>query len=324
MRHVQTGSVILLAAAFCLTLPPGCKKDAPATTVKPAIAETVAEPPAAKKAPPRIRGSVDTSSATMLRYLPRDSSFVMGLNWQQARQHEFVRSFDDKFIDAIPELAGIQAKCGLDPLTAIHSVALALGPDPTITESGVMAISGAFTREEVENCVVAHGGIVEGDRYNGESNVYWPSPNVVVISTGHTSEQLALAPSASAWDNDKLMVLVDELDLHASFWAAGMVPPSLASSFGAMGKAPWGGYATADLGVGMRATLGLEFANEDEAKSMMTMFNTGLTMLKGQPPVGELLNHVTVGVVGQAVVVVGDFTADELVQMQMMLKQAGF
>jgi hypothetical protein len=300
----------------------GCKKDSASTTVKPTTVETVAPETRAKPAKrSRLVGSIDNSAATLLRYLPRDSSIVMGLNWRQARENEFVRSFDDQLLAAIPQLDGSKAKCGLDPLTDIHSLAVSMGPDPSNSNTMVMAMSGDFTREALEKCVRANGGTVEGSRYSGTTNVYWPMANVVIFSTGQSSEQLALAPSASAWDNDKLMVLVDEVDLQSSFWLAGMVPRFLASSMASMGTAPWGGYSAIDFGVGMRATVGLEFANEDEAKAMLTMLEAGLTMAKGTPTIGELLESVTSGVVGQAVVIVGDFTAEELVQMQMMLKQ---
>ncbi len=318
-------STIVFIFALCVAAIGGCKKDSAATTVKPAAVETVAKPLPAQ--PPKVRrvvGSIDDSSATLLRYLPLDSSAVMGFNWKQARESEFVRSFDDKLLEAMPKMDGSSAKCGLDPLTEIHSFALGLGPDPTNTDAFVMAVSGDFTRESFEACLLATGGTVEGNRYSGTTNVHWPLGNVIVFANGLSSEELALVPSASAWDNAKLMVLVDEIDLHATFWIAGMVPPSLASSFGAMGTAPWGGYTAIDIGVGMRATVGLEFASEEEAKSMMTMINMGLGMAKGQPSIGELLDNVTVDIVGQAVVVFGEFTSAELEQMQKMIEKSGF
>lgn len=311
---------VLLVSALGTALLGSCSKKEASTTVSSSPSEAV--PVAVSKAP-KVARKADDSSGTLLRFLPRDSSAVVGLNWSKARKNEIVRSFDAKILEAVPKMADAESKCGLDPLTAVHSMAVGLGADPSNDDAMVVALSGAFTRLEFEACVRAYEGKVDGNRYSDSVNVYWPLSNVVVFSAGVSSEQLALAPSASAWDNDKLMVLVDELDLHATLWVAGMVPASLSSTFGSLGAAPWGGYLTLDLKTGLQASMGLEFEDAEQAQAMMKTVDMGLTMLKGQPPMDELLDSVTTGVADLALVVVGQWTAAELEQMQMMLKQAG-
>jgi hypothetical protein len=325
MRFPGCSGRVVLAAVLGLASGAGCKKDAKATTASGSPEQTLAKPPADAAVPSKraLHRKFDDSSAALLRYLPRDSSVVLGINWRKARKSEVVRSYDDKIAKGAPALAEIKAKCGMDPISDVHSVAIGLGPDPANDDGMVIAVSGNFTRASVEDCVRAQGGKVEGNRYDDEINVYWPSASVIILSKGQSSEQLALAPSASAWDNDKLMVLVDELDLHACLWIAGLVPGSLAATFTSMGGAPWGGYASVDIETGMSATLGLEYAEESEAKSAMTMFSMGLDMGKGQPQLSSLLDSVTIGVVGTAVVVVGDFAAAQVSQMQMLLRQLG-
>jgi hypothetical protein len=288
---------------------PACKKDAARTTA----AEPVESKPATPvgKPPIAIPRKVEVTSASLLRYLPRDSSMVFGVNWKKARQSEFVRSFDQSLVDVVQGIDGIQ-NCGLDPVTDIKSFAMSLGKDPKDDSGVVTAIHGNFDRQQVEDCIRQQGGIVEATRYDNTFHVFWPDPNTVVFSKGVSSELLSLAPSASAWDNDQLMMLVDEVDLHAEMWGAGMLPPDLASSFGSMGTPPFGLYFTVKVSIGMHAELGLEFRTLEEAEAMEKMVTMGLQMGKANADLQGIFSSVTSGLVGKAVVISAKFTDEQL------------
>jgi hypothetical protein len=311
---------MLLVALFGVATPAACKKDAAKTT---AAADTLDAKPATASGTPlkatRRKPEVVTS-ASLLRYLPRDSSIVLGVNWDKARASEFVRGFERKLPDVIPELGAIKASCGLDPVTDIESFALSLGKDPKDTRGMVTAIHGNFGREQVEDCIRQSGGTVQGTRYDGTS-VFWPTPDTVVFSNGLSSEQLALAPAASAWDNDQLMVLVDEVDLRAEMWGAGMLPPDVAANFGSMGPAPFGVHLTVRIASGMNATLGMEFRTLEDAEAVANMVAMGLQMAKSNADAQGLLDDVSSGVVDQAVVISAQFSAEQLKTIQAMLQK---
>ncbi len=318
------GSVwIALPCAIALGAVAACHK-APATTtiVTPAPVQVVSKPkPVVAKKPvvKRVLRKADDSSATLLRYLPRDSAVVLGINWTKARESSFVRSFDPMIEKAFPGIGTAQSSCGFDALTVVHSVAIALGDDPTNDDKTVIAVSGDFDRQSIEACIVTHGGKVEGNRYDSETNSYWPSEHIVVIAKGFSSEELSLTPSASAWDNDKLMQLVDSVDLHAVLWIAGTVPPSAASTFSQMGGTPWGGHATVDMLDGMRFSLGFEFDDASQADGMKTMLEMGLSMGKSQAQFKELIEAITLERIDLAVLASGFFSEAQLKELQSLL-----
>ena len=281
-RGAATAILFVLALASVVA----CKKDS--ATATPA-SESAATPQvqvelvSAQPAPARqVAPKVDPSAGTLLRYLPRGSSIVVGLNWTKARGSSFVSSLERDLAAQIPEIARIKAHCGMDPIVDVQSLALALGQDPEDPNALVVAVYGDFQRDEIEDCIRRLGGTVEGARYNGTTNVFWPAADTVVLSRGVSSEELAMTHSVSAWDHEELMVLVDEIDLHAELWAAGLLPPEVAGAFGTLGAAPIGAHLTVNVASGLRATLGLEFASEEDAERVSKMVAQGIEMAKAQ------------------------------------------
>jgi hypothetical protein len=316
---------LLLVSLAAVAVFSGCRKDLAPVTVATAPPEPVVLPEV-PKAPvmARVTRPIDNSAGTLLRYLPRDSGVVIGVNWSRARQSEFVTGYDDEIRKAFPDMELAKSKCGFEPLTVVHSAALAMGPDPAVLDDVVLVVSGDFDRASLEACVITQGGKVEGDRYNGTTNVYWPASNVIVISNVKSSEELGLIPSASVWDSDKLMELVDPLDLHAVFWMAGTIPASAASTLPMMGTLPWGGHAKVDITTELDFDIGLQFTEPKEAKEMLTMLNMGMQMGLQQPQVSGLLKVITMEAVDRSVVIRGLFSGSQLTEIRDLIRKFAF
>ena len=276
-------------------------------------------------------GGASGSSSDMLSYMPTDSSIVVGFSVTKATKSELFKKYQDKIMaDAGKEMAEMKEKCGIDMMTDMSNVVIAMGKNMQDPDSAVIGVKGNFDQKKIEECVTKMGGKVEGTVMtspDGDTmNTFWASSDTVLISKGLTSDAIkAHKDGKSVKENKDLMELIGKVDSSATLWVAGTIPPEAGGMMGAMGGTPpKSGYLTLNVDSGLDAKVGMIFNSEDEAKGMSTMIEMGINMGKQQEGMKDILGNVSSSQSGNNITIKAKITGAQLTALEGMAGGMGF
>jgi hypothetical protein len=175
----------------------------------------------------------------MLPFIPPQAQTVLALDSAALRAHPAVQRFlqerAGRWAGADQEIQAFLQEAGLDPLTDVDAVVLALiadGPHP----QGVMLVAGSFSPDRIAAAVTARGAIpfdLAGHtayRLPGEGAAapeapvfVLVSPELAVLGDPH-SVAGAVHPRTRASGIVEAEVAAGRLDLNTPFWLVTLVP----------------------------------------------------------------------------------------------------
>ncbi len=275
-------------------------------------------------------GGASGSSSDMISYMPMDSSLIVGISVEKARSSALFKKYQEMIMSKAGEgLESVKEKCGIDVLTVVNTVVLALAKDPNNPDASVFGIKGNFDKKKVEECVTKLGGKVEGSTFvgpNGKTlHVFWASSDTILISKELTADKIkASKDGASVKQNKDLMGLIGKVDSKATLWiAAGTLPPDISGMMGGMGNTPpKSGFVSLNIDGGVDLKVGLIFNSDDEAKAMATMIDLGINMGKGQPGMKDALEAVSSTQDGKTIVITAKISSEQISGLEGMAKNA--
>lgn len=244
----------------------------------------------------------EVDSATMLRYLPSFSTFVVGVSWSRVQESELFTKYKDWVLNRADKELKEMKKCGIDFLTELESVVIAAN-DINDGDSFVIALKGRFTQKQIEGCYRSQGGTIREGVYTGmgdDINVYWPNANTVILSSTQSSKALEEnGKTGGLTGNPRIMKLVSKVRPNAALWAAGLIPAGAGGPIANLRKlgaaVPEEGYFSMVMDSKVSIQIGMVFTDSQTAKGFDQLFKTSLASAKlaNKPPgITTLLSDV--------------------------------
>nr|MBA2542574.1 hypothetical protein [Deltaproteobacteria bacterium] len=147
--------------------------------------------------------------ADPLAHLPANTSLAMSIDLVRLRKSPLWVAYWPQIQAAIaPQLAGVQAKCGFDPLAAITSITAAM---PDGSDNDITLVVRGLPREQTIACVMKQafpeatamdeGGVITMHHQSGAVNMFtFVDPTTLVLrgSKAPTKETLQAAVATAA------------------------------------------------------------------------------------------------------------------------------
>lgn len=268
-RAVALGALFLLACG---------SRPGPISQAKPAKQE-LSEAPVEAATPRRRTG--------LWSFLPESTGFVLVLSPSDIGQSPVFSRFRERILDSLPEVEELKARCNIDLLHDLQLVIVAAPSEERVASEALVAIRGNLDRSKVERCIQDLGGTIEGSTWTLDKNVrstYWMSEHSVLISSHHSSEELAALAKGHGRPPNALTPFLRRIDGGAPVrLAAAPLPASLGVMLGGTGSNPEGMYATVELVDGVHADLGVGFASEDNAQTFVDALRPQLDSALSNP-----------------------------------------
>ncbi len=276
-------------------------------------------------------------------YLPKDSSLVIGINFEAIRGSKLFKEFQPKLDEAMAKEEGfkkLKDTCKLDVTSEVKSMLIALGKDPN-DQTGAFVVVAGLNKSAANKCVddlKAKGekverkddGALTSYTVDGEPLwVWWAGDDMLVTSPGakDSPDKLkALAGGgAKLKDNAEVMGMVGKASTSSMLWAAGAIPdmPEMGMIESQLGGKPSAMYFSIDVPEGLDAKGGFQFADDATAGKVKQNVDTQLAAAKGQPMVGAYLNGVKVEQSGKDVKIAATLSADDVKTLVSLAKMAG-
>lgn len=288
------------------------------------------------------KGGGSAAAGETTGYFPKDTSAVIGLNFDAIRSSKIYKEFEPQIKAAMEKdekFTKIKTVCGVDFTTEVKSAMIGLGKDPQDDKGTYIAISGVG-KDKVNKCITdmkAKGEKVDFKEeapltsytVDGETIwVWWASADTVVTSPSADKDSAPLKALAAGGpkmsDNAALMANVKRTDSGAMLWMAGAIPADQNTdmAFAQLGGKPNNLSMSVNVPSGLDAKVVLEFADEATAKKANDQVKVTLEQAKGQPMVGAYLTGVKHEQAGKDVTVTVELSESDVNQLMSMVKMA--
>ena len=225
---------------------------------------------------PDYRGTI----ADPLGFLPLDAEVILGLDGEQLRASELWRQLEPAVLAKLgPELASLKARCKLDPVKSIRSLAVAVNHASDASPDGVVVVRG-LDRERLMACLSdakrsAHvridGEVVVVDATPDANHVVFRFVDratlVGVVGPTATKARLARvlgggAPLRSSPAFEEMLSLVDT---SGALWALINGSSKIFDKLGAIGIMPKALFGSLSLVDGLALNLRIRLGSAAEA-----------------------------------------------------------
>lgn len=252
------------------------------------------------------------------KLIPAGMETVGGLNAATAHNSQLYQSLLPSLLaknpDAVAQLDGIKADCGIDVIGSIDSIAVGL--DSSQKGTIVVAFRGV-TRGTLEACaqkrakakqkVLAISSAGPLTKYSGlgdDGQLYmrWVSPDVVAIATSPDDKDAALAATAGGVAGDHTLHGLGAVNTSASVWA---VSNKQAPLPGDLGAKMMGMYFSANVASGTIAVdLHVACESPKAASDAAAKADGELAPMRGLTGgIGDLLKNVKISSAGNEILV---------------------
>ena len=265
----------------------GCYRSEPANPAAPARPAVV--PAEARYA---------RTAADPLGFLPSDAQVVAHLDVAQLRQSALWSRLEPKLMEKAADTLGkFRATCGFDPLSRIHSMAIAMRGLDTPQQGGVIVIRGVPRAEMmpcVEKEVARQPAVGTIDRHRvvtvrGAANeppvvFAYADARTLVITLGHGSSPQLLRDTLDGGTplrlSDTFMAMFVRIDPRRSGWFFMNGGSQLFDTASAMGMRPHGIFGSVDVTSGLAAKVVLRMPGPAEAQNLVAMAQSQLAAVQ--------------------------------------------
>jgi hypothetical protein len=266
------------------------------------------------------KGRLDGPAASATSILPKDTSFVVGLNFDKLKTTRLWEKVGARILaNGKGDMDEVKAECGIDFLSDFQSLTLA-GDASFDGKKMVLIMKGKWDEDKATSCVVKmakkkenktltikkEGGITELKPEGTDKSIHlaWIGKDTVVITPGSPDDKTYLAElvarKSSINDNKELMAILSKSSSSATIWGAGTVPSvgPAAQALGALSQEqkPQALYATVEYGKTLDAKVGLRYAALANAKSVRDQLDGQLKEAQGNPMLAGYLKTASVAV----------------------------
>jgi hypothetical protein len=279
--------------------------------------------------------------APAVSFLPKDTGFVVGLSVAQVKASKLWEKFGPVLLRSRQQqLATLKTECGIDPLE-IESIVIA-GDSSFDERTMVVAIKTPWTEDKVDTCfakltekndgkklAIAKDGKLTKYSIEGGDDLYayWTGMTVVV-TPGMLQDKFRLseiaAGATSAKDNAALMDLLANVDTGGTLWSGllfgtGRAAPKVLGAMDA--GTPRSLYGTLRFTSTFDLSLGLGFADEQQAKITADKLAGKLASAKSDPTLGPFVGGATVTTSGTTAFVKVALDANQVDQLLALVDQ---
>jgi hypothetical protein len=239
-----------------------------------------------------------------LALFPKDANIIMGFNVASITSGSLFKEFAEPMIkkQTAGELAKVKENCGIDPMTALKSVTVAMKMNSSMEpdENNMFMVLNGIDRDKGEKCLEMMAK-EEGDELTltrdgkftkvESKETFWVGwiDDTTVVTGGPKIDKAGLEARMAGKDgldgNKEMMDLIGKTNQSASMWMAMQKPA------GAQASVPMefsGVYATVDTKSGLSLNGGMLQADADTAAKTVETVKAQMTMAKQQAAAMQL------------------------------------
>jgi len=276
--------------------------------------------------------------ATLLAVLPAQAPMVFGLDLARLRQTAAWQAHATALRALAPQIAAVQAACGLDLADRIDRIVASAGGDGADRDGAIAVIKGRFDEAKVASCATAlirRLGDQAAITSDGKLTTYsarkrdeallllWTAPDTVALAPGAIGDGAPLrrllgdpAPPAPA-----LAALLAEVDTRSILWGAGALPALARDQMKGMGYVPDGFFFAVDLPGDVELRFSLRYPDEQAAMSSAKLFKVAVEQIKEKPPLPQLagmLARAKISYAGRTVRLAATLTLEQVAALRAM------
>lgn len=276
-------------------------------------------------------GAAATTTGTALKYLPGDAELVASFSMDSARKSGLWKKYEAQIMEgAAEDFAEFKATCGMDPMTALSTMTVAV--NSADENKSLVVVSGdvdkdtfikcaeAMAKKEGEELTVEEDGNVVHFQSGGDGLfASWVGGNQIVIAPDEADKAWFTARAAGTEGLDKnadLMAMMNKADQSTTLWFAG-VPAEGTPMRQGMSSMPSGAatgfYGSVNLTDGVALDVGMSYATAEAATQTVEQLKGMMEMAKQQmPPAAKYVDKAVVAAEASDVVVKLELTGEDL------------
>jgi len=243
-------------------------------------------------------GAAKATGGAGMALFPKDANMILGFNVASITSGSLFKEFAEPMIkkQSEGELTKIKEKCGIDPMTSLKSVTVAMKMSSTMEpdEDHMFVVVSGIDRDKGEKCLemmakeegeevklTRDGNLTKAE---GKETLWlgWID-NTTVVTGGPKVDKAGLEARMAGKDgldgNKEMMNLIGKTNQSASMWMAMQKPE------GAQAPMPMefsGAYASVDTKSGLSINAGMLQASAEQAGKTVEMMKGQMEMAKQQ------------------------------------------